>query len=211
LEKKRVNIKNVITQAIIEIKAITLMKLDIPTPIKSEDRRILEHIILPYFSKDDKIARILFVGTEKYTWHYKKIFSKKQYWTIEPRARNRVYGSKRHIIGYLDQIDRYFENNSFDLIICNGVLGYGLNEPKEIESSFEKCYRCLKDNGILVIGWNDIKKWSFLPLEKYKSLQKFEPFYFRPLKSSKYQSKTSNFHTYSFYYKPQVNKKADQL
>jgi hypothetical protein len=207
LKKNQTSLKNSVFQLVIEIKAIALMKLDHPTPINTQDRQVLEQLILPFFAKNSKYNQILFVGTEKYTWHYKKIFREKEYWTIEPRFLNKLYGAKQHIIGYLDQIDRYFSKNTLDVIICNGVLGYGLNDPKEIESSFEKCYRCLKENGILVIGWNNIKEWSFLPLEKYKSIQKFEHFYFEPLKTSKYETKTPNCHTYSFYIKTSGNKK----
>ena len=50
-----------------------------------------------------------------------------------------MFGAKRHIIGYLRQIGEYFEENSLDAIICNGVLGFGLNDPQEIENSFGKC------------------------------------------------------------------------
>jgi SAM-dependent methyltransferase len=183
------------------------MKIGVPLPILTEDRRILEQIILPYFAKDPNICRILFVGTAKYTWHYRKLFAEKEYWTIEPRLLNAPYGAKRHIIGYLDHIDRYFERNSLDLIICNGVLGYGLNEPEEIDSSFKKCYLCLREGGVLVIGWNNRKEFSFLPLEKIKSLQRFQPLIFPPLSKQTYPMFTENPHVFSFYYKPNSQSK----
>ena len=185
-----------------EVRAITLMKMDIPLPICTRDREILEKIIMPYFAKNQDYCRVLFVGTAKYTWHYRKIFSEKEYWTIEPRILDAVYGSKKHIIGYLDYIDRYFEENSLDLIICNGVLGYGLNDPDEIESTFNKCYLCLREGGVLVVGWNNRKEFSFLPLEKYKSLQKFQPFTFTPLGKHTFPILSENPHTFSFFSKP---------
>lgn len=202
LKKHTINLSQLIRQATAEIRAITLMKINIPTPIRSEDRDILEQVILPYFAHDQNFCRILFVGTAKYTWHYRKIFSDKEYWTIEPRLLNAIYGSKKHIIGYLDYIDRYFEKGSLDLIICNGVLGYGLNDPQEIESTFKKCFFCLRKGGVLIIGWNNRKEWSFLPLGKYNSLQQFQPFTFPPLGKHTYPTFTENCHTFSFYVKP---------
>ena len=177
------------------------MKIGIPTPILTEDRRVLEKLILPYFANDKNFYRILFVSVAKYTWHYKRIFSEKEYWTIEPRLSNAIYCAKRHIIGYLDHIDRYFAENSLDLIICNGVIGYGLNDPKDIESSFMKCYFCLRRAGVLVVGWNNRKDWPFRPLEKYNSIQRFHPLIFPPLGKSTYSTSTENCHTFSFYIK----------
>jgi hypothetical protein len=184
-----------------EIVAAIKMKLGIPTPLRTKDRRILEQLVFPYFVKDIHFHRILFVGCDYYTWHYRKIFQTKEYWTIEPRAIMSVFGAKRHIIGYLRQIDEHFEKDSLNVIICNGVLGYGLDDPQEIENSLGKCFFCLREGGILVLGW-DIKENLFLPLDKYKSLQQFHPFVFPTLGTSKYPTGTNNHHTFSFYIKP---------
>lgn len=178
------------------------MKLGIPTPLITEDRRILEQVVFPYFADDIKFYRILFVGCNYYTWHYKRIFGKKEYWTIEPNRNRAMFGSKRHIIGFMREIDQYFKEGSLDVIICNGVLGLGLNDPQEIEESFRKCFFCLREGGVLVIGWNDIKERVFLPLDKSKSLQQFQPFVFPPLGKSKYPTQTYKNHTFNFYVKP---------
>lgn len=184
------------------VTAVTKMKLGIPTPLRTEGRQILEQVVLPYFVEDSSFHRILFVGCEYYTWHYQKIFQTKEYWTIEPNVKRAKFGAKRHIIGYLRQIGEYFEENSLDSIICIGVLGFGLNDPQEIENSFGKCFFCLREGGILVLGWNDFESWSFLPPDKYRSLQQFHPFMFPPLKTSKYSIQNYMHTTFSFYIKP---------
>jgi hypothetical protein len=111
-----------IIKSAISLIAIAKMCLGFPTPILTEDRRILEKLILTYFAEEDTINHILFIGCEYYTWHYKKIFSRKDYWTIDPLAEKARFGAKNHIIGYLDEIDKYFERGSLDLIIFNRVL-----------------------------------------------------------------------------------------
>lgn len=182
--------------------AIVKMQFGIPSPLVKEDRRILEKIVLPYFAENQDFNRILFIGCEYYTWHYKKLFNSKEYWTIEPKRLNSLFGAKRHIRGLMNQIDRYFENGSFDAIVCNGVIGFGLNALAEIENSLEKCFLCLRDGGVLVIGWNDIRERTPFQLENCQSLQKLKPLIFPPLSSSKYLTNTDNRHTFSFYAKP---------
>lgn len=180
------------------IAAVVKMKLGIPTPLRTEDRRILEQVVLPYFAEDSAFHRILFVGCDYYTWHYERIFCVKEYWTIEPKKLNAMFGANRHIVGYMRQIDQYFEKSGLDLIICNGVLGFGLNDPQEIEDSFRKCFLCLREGGVLVIGWDDVKERVFLPLDKWKSLRQFHPFVFPPFGTFKYSTQTQNRHTFSF-------------
>lgn len=182
--------------------AMVKMKMGIPTPLRNDDRRILERIILPYFAENSAFYRILFIGCAWYTWHYKRIFYGKEYWTIEPTRIRAVFGAERHIVGYMLQIDQYFKKSRLDLIICNGVLGFGLNNPQEIEDSFRKCFLCLREGGVLVVGWDDIKERAVLPLEKCRSLQQFHHFVFPSLGTSEYLTETQWRHTFNFYIKP---------
>jgi hypothetical protein len=195
------NLTTIGADVVANLVAARRMKSGIPTPLRSEDRRILEQFILPYFAENGSFYRILFVGCEYYTWHYRKIFETKEYWTIEPRTNKAIFGAERHIIGYMGQVDTYFEKGSLDAIICNGVLGWGLNNPEETEDSFEKCFSCLREGGILVLGWNDLKGLLFPRPPSIRSLQQFRPFVFPPLGTSEYQTNTYG-HTYNFYIKP---------
>ncbi len=91
-----------------------------------------------------------------------------------------------------------------DLIIYNGVVGWGTNDQEAIEESLKQCYLALRPEGILVFGWNDVpKRWPFQSLEECKSLQKFEPYYFEPLGTSQYLTPEIPLrHTFNFYKKP---------
>ena len=184
--------------------AVIKMELGIPTPLLTEDRGILENVVLPYFADNGAFNRILFVGCNYYTWHYKRIFRNKEYWTIEPQILRAMFGAKRHVVGFMRQIDQYFDEGSLDVIICNGVVGVGLNDPREIEESFRKCFFCLREGGVLVIGWDDTKERVFLPFEKCASLKQFQPFVFSPLGKSQYTTHTQYRHTFTFYVKPKL-------
>ena len=81
--------------------------------MKTEDRRILEKVILPHFSQEKSCQRILFVGCASYTMWYDKFFEKKEYWTLEPQKERRCYGAKRHITDNVLNAAQHFNNKTF--------------------------------------------------------------------------------------------------
>ena len=99
--------------------AILKMKMGIATPLRNEARRVLEYVILQYFAENNAFYRILFIGCDYYTWHYKRIMRGKEYWTVDPIVLKVLFGAKRHIVDYVQRIDHYFKENSLDLIVCN--------------------------------------------------------------------------------------------
>ncbi|MBR8835178.1 MAG: methyltransferase domain-containing protein [Stigonema ocellatum SAG 48.90 = DSM 106950] len=176
-------------------------------PIINHDRYILEQKIIPYFVAHEEFAKVLFVGCAHYTKHYEKWFTKKEYWTIELNPMKKIYGAKNHIVGSLSDLKLHFPDNVFDLIICNGVFGWGLNEREEVEKAFGGCFDCLRQGGVLIIGWNDMPESKPFPLETCESLSQFQPYFFPPLSTSQYvnlEDKTDQ-HVYNFYVKPVSN------
>jgi SAM-dependent methyltransferase len=171
--------------------------------LNTEDRRVLEQIIFPHFLNDQSFRSILFVGCDWYTRGYNKIFeAQKNYITLDPDLGKRKYGGKQHIPDKLQKLDRYFDSGSLDLILCNGVFGWGLNKRTDIDQAFRACFDLLRGNGVLVLGWNDIEELCPFPLHHSKSLALFKPLYFPPLKTDVYVTDTAYRHTYNFYVKP---------
>jgi SAM-dependent methyltransferase len=191
-------IMNFIEKIIIEIKFRTgIGKLR----LKTVDRDILENIIIPYFISINVCQKILFVGVDWYTFQYESFFINKEFWTIDKDKAKKRYGSKRHIIDSLRNIDKYFEVNYFDLIILNGVFGWGLKEKKDVEKSFDQCYNFLRSGGYLIIGWNDIPEVKPFPMDQIYSLTKFNKYYFKPLSSNSYYTDSKLKHVFNFYIK----------
>ena len=167
-----------------------------------EDRRVLEQVIFPYFIKNESYKSILFVGCAWYTERYNRLFEEtKRFITIDPDPIKRKYGAKEHIVDKLENLATYFLPSSLDLIICNGVFGWGLNEKADVEQAFDACFDSLSTGGMLLIGWNDIENHRPLPLSDYKSLQRFAPVNFPPLQTAAYLTNNPNRHTYNFYSK----------
>jgi SAM-dependent methyltransferase len=177
-------------------------RLGIEVSHKTETRRILEKIIIPYYTVSDDIKKILFVGCDYYTNHYWKYFRGQEYWTIDADPNKKVFGSKNHIVSSLENLHRYFRPGYFDLIICNGVFGWGMNSKEQCEIGFQNCYDCLRAGGELVLGWNDVPEHAPMPLKEIWSLSKFRPQLASPLATCRYLVELSpNRHFYDFYVK----------
>jgi hypothetical protein len=170
-----------------------------PSYLKNADRQILETTILPYFATSQEFTKILFVGTAWYTEGYKQIFQTKNYSTIEIDPSQAKYGSSQHIIDSIAHVHHHFRPNELDLIICNGVFGWGLNAKPEVESTFTECFHCLWPGGVFVLGGNDRPEHRPFPLDELKSLKLFQPWVLPPLATAQYRTTNPNCHTFNFY------------
>jgi hypothetical protein len=170
-----------------------------PQQLASHDRSILTEVVLPYFSRDVAIQKILFVGCSAYTQGYAEFFNSKEYWTIDPKLVKRRYGSERHIIDSVTNIGGYVARNYFDVIIMNGVIGFGLNRLGDIEQAVDACYEALACKGILLVGWNDTPRRTPIDIREIRALHKFHEYYFVPLQACHYRAEGSHRHTFSFY------------
>lgn len=177
--------------------------LRLPTPKRTEDRRVLEQLIFPYYTARSDIHSVLFVGCDWYTRHYGKAFFRDHdYWTIEPSEQARKFGSKRqHVVGPWERLAEYFEEGYFDLIVANGVYGFGLDTREQCEAAFAQSYSRLRDGGHLLLGWNDIPERTPVPLSEIASLKRFTPWTFPAFSSSRYATNTLHRHVYDFYIK----------
>lgn len=168
--------------------------------LKFEDRDVLERIIFPYVLTYFNPRTILDIGREDYQQFYNYFFRGRELWTIDKDPARREFGAERHIVGDAARLRKYFAPNYFDFILMNGVFGWGLNSPADIERAFASIYEMLKPGGLFVFGWNDTEDLTPLPLDKIKSLKQFKPYYFPPLKSTSFKCRTGE-HTYNFYLK----------
>ena len=130
------------------------LRLGLKTHIYTEDRIIFEDEIQPYFIKEDQYQNILFVGCEYYTKHYNRWYKGKNYYTYDYNPRKRRFGCRKHIIDFIENVETHFEKESLDLILCNGVYGWGLNERDHANQAFNGCYQSLRPGGVLMVGWN---------------------------------------------------------
>jgi SAM-dependent methyltransferase len=170
--------------------------------LHTDDRRVLETLIFPYFLQRKEFSKILFVGSAWCTRGYNKIFENKDYWTLDIDPSQSKYGAKKHITDSIENIHLHFNENELDVIICNGVFGWGLNAEAPVERAFQGCFDCLREGGVFVLGWNDMPKRRPFPLEESQSLKLFNHYVFPPLSTSQFLTANPNRHMYNFYDKP---------
>jgi SAM-dependent methyltransferase len=70
-----------------------------------------------------------------------------------------MWGERNHhIVGDVTRIDDLCTPDSFDAVLLNGVIGDGLDEEGQMNRAVTAIARILRPNGILLIGWNSLKK-----------------------------------------------------
>jgi SAM-dependent methyltransferase len=146
-----------------------------PQARPSADRRLLEQRLLPALDADPTIERLLFVGCDRATREIPLRLRRTELWTLEPRRGRARYGSPRHIVDTLQHLGRHVPAATFDAVIVNGVLGWGLNRADAAELAFAACHRALTPGGLLVIGWNDLPPRNRVRLQDVTALERFAP------------------------------------
>lgn len=166
------------------------------------DRRVLEEVVFPALLEDESVRRVLFVGCAWYTRHYAKHFPRREFWTIDVDHRARRYGAPHHIVGSFTNLRSYFDPESLDAIICNGVIGFGLDTREEAERAFSECYTALRPGGVFVIGWDDVEQFRPFSVDDLRSLHSFQRYDLPPFTSWRYPTFSHLRHTFDFYRKP---------
>lgn len=171
---------------------------------RAKDRRLLDEAILPKLAGNDRYARVLFVGCDWYTEHIEDLFASRgrEYTTLEMDPARARHGACRHIVGELADLGDHFRAGSLDLIVCNGVIGWGLNDPAEIERSISACARALAPAGILLLGWDDVPEKLPVPLEAIRALGMFRATTPAGFDEAVIRTGSYTNHTFGFFVKP---------
>jgi len=124
--------------------------------LATPDRVLLEDVIVPAFLDRNDIRRVLDVGVAWYTRTYPRLFRGIEYHTIDvdPAAR-RIAGRHHHTLSMTD-LATVYPPDTFDLVVCNGVFGWGLDTVEQVERGLEASADVLRPGGWLVVGWNDM-------------------------------------------------------
>jgi len=123
--------------------------------IRLPSRQMLEQEVLPRLGSLG-FRRALFVGVGPYTSHYEAIARRggAAWATCDINPSAAVWGAKEHVTAPIEEIDRRFSAGSFDAVIVNGVLGFGLDAPAQVEQAFTAIAHVLRRGGLLLLGWN---------------------------------------------------------
>lgn len=128
------------------------------TRIESVDRVLLEQRWLAAYAADPAVRTLLFVGCEWYTRDYAALFDpdRARFRTIDIDPRKARHGSIDHILAPLQEVARHVDRASVDVIVCNGVYGYGIDDREQLEAALRAAHAVLRPQGTLLLGWNDV-------------------------------------------------------
>lgn len=122
------------------------------------DRRMMADNYVPALAADG--GRILWVGCREYTLDdYAALEAHGgEVWTTDIDASAERWGREgRHRTGDVCEADRFFSDMTFDAIVCNGVLGYGVDSPEHQRKALKALAAILRPGGRLLLGWNTDK------------------------------------------------------
>ncbi len=176
----------------------------------SHDRYVLEQVIFRDLFIRKRYSMILFAGCDSYTRWYPALFerfSNLTFATAEPEEWKKKYGSRKfHWVGRFEDLKALPEQKeSYDLVILNGIFGFGTDTSAAKAMTLETAYRLLKPAGTLLIGFNDRSGNSrFIPAQT-------EAFGFSPapipgMEVSDYLSRGENCHRYVCFVKTKIPK-----
>ena len=129
-------------------------------PFHSLDRHFLEKDIFGYvnkrFGSAGKHHRLLFVGLDKHNWHYHRLLDL-QFHTIDIDARNARYGQPGlHRTGSATELAECYDSNFFDVVIANGMVGFGINTLNDFNAMMRGIAEVTKPGGLVVLGYSNL-------------------------------------------------------
>ena len=166
------------------------------------DRHVLEEVIFPALLARSDMQCLLFVGCDWYTRRYPERFADREFWTIDMQPDKARYGAQRHVVGNLTQLREHFDAGSLDVIICGGVLGWGLDGHEETEQALDGCFESLRPGGLLILGWDEAGAHRPTPLDALSSLRRFEPCALEGFPAATYPTFSDLGHVFGFYRRP---------
>ena len=178
--------------------ARALLAVGVPLRLHSPDRELLEKTILPYFAAREEFRKILFVGCDWYTKQYERSFRDRAYTTIDVDPARRAFGAKRHIVGSMARLKDHVSAGELDLILCNGVFGWGLDGRDEAAQAFAAAHSALRENGAFVLGSDDVPEHRPFDPADLDELRRFSRWTFPPPNATRHVVE-SNRHVYDFF------------
>lgn len=133
------------------------------------DRAVLLEQVLPALRQTRALAnnaKVLWIGCRAYTTLYYDLIEQSgaECWSIDIEPEVQPFGRRgRHITGDMLKLEQFFPANHFDAVLCNGVLGWGVDDPADQARAFAALGAVTKPEGWVLIGWNTDRMSDPLP------------------------------------------------
>lgn len=99
--------------------------------------------------------RMLFVGTQSYNGLFYRHCQGLAVFSIDPDSANARYGAPDgHFTGYVQDLARLAPGTSYDVIVFNGIIGFGVNDVPAALDALRAMENAAALGALLIIGWN---------------------------------------------------------
>ncbi len=162
------------------------------------DRIFLEDVIAAHFLADDSIQHVLDIGVAWYTRSYPRLYRGVDYWTVDiDPDKTRIAGPNHRTVS-ATRLDDAFGPDTFDLVVCNGVFGWGVNNPADAEQAVAACAAVMRPDAWLVVGWNDVEGRRVAGLDDLLD-KRFRREIFPPVHADHFLTDTPYRHRFDFF------------
>jgi hypothetical protein len=166
--------------------------------LATPDRVFLEDVIVPGMLAREDVRRVLDIGVAWYTRSYPKLFKGVDYWTVDYNPESaKIATAQHHTISATD-LDKVFEPEMFDLIVCNGVVGWGLNSREDVATGLNAMATVMRPGAWMVLGWNDMEGRRVPDLDVLLA-ERFERTVFPPVGADHFIPDTPYAHRFDFF------------
>ena len=148
-----------LNKVIFRLSPVLAERCNIDFKLETPSRAFMENEIFSYVNRLVRAAnqrhRLLFLGMDRYNWHYPRLLHAVDFHSIDIRPERAKYGPPgRHIVGDVMDMARHYGEETFDIVVANGLLGFGVNTPHALQILLAQCHRVLKPGGLFVLGFN---------------------------------------------------------
>lgn len=173
-----------------------------PDTARSNDRRVFEDRVLRHFAQARPALTVLSVGVRSYTRRYEALLWAHHFHTLDIDPATARWGSSQgHVVASVVEADRHFAPGSFDVVLMNGVFGWGLDRRADVEAAVRALHRLLRPGGVLMVGWNDVALRRPFAFCEVQALAGFEPDRFEGWGAPVLALGGMNRHRFEFYLK----------
>ncbi|WP_307219643.1 bifunctional 2-polyprenyl-6-hydroxyphenol methylase/3-demethylubiquinol 3-O-methyltransferase UbiG [Microbacterium sp. SORGH_AS_0888] len=166
--------------------------------LATPDRVVLEDVIIPGVLAAGEVDHVLDIGVAWYTRNYPRLFRGIDYWSVDVDPAEAEHRRAHHHTLSATKLTDVFAHDTFDLVLCNGVIGWGLNRPEQVALGLDACAAVLRPGGWLVVGWNDVPGHRVEGLEEMLAAR-FDHAELPVLGADHYLTDTHYRHRYDFF------------
>lgn len=119
-------------------------------------RRYMQTAVLPALAAAGCV-RMLFVGAQSYNLPFYRdcVARGISVWTIDFDPQSATWGGPNgHFVGDICRVHELVGGLTFDVVIYNGILGFGINTAPDALRALESMSKVAEPSALILVGWN---------------------------------------------------------